>query len=155
MKRWLWYLVAVAAVALLSGKPSAGQDIGKLQPVQTVYLTASDEMVLLQTDTGDWGSGETLADAVQDMKMSAVGEVFLETADYLLVSPQCVGMIPTVMEHLHPSCSVCVAEGKPDLEQVGAFLEHHAPRMTLTRYRAGERGLQTLITQEGRMELVS
>lgn len=155
MKRWFCYLALVVTIAALSGKTSAGQDIGKLQPVQTVILTASNGMVVIETDTGDVGAGKTPNDAVADMKASAAEEIFLETADYLLLSPECAGLMPAMMEHLRPSCSVCLMEGQPDMEQVGAFLEQHAPHMTLMRYRAGERDLQTLITQEGRMELVS
>lgn len=155
MKRWLWYLGVVAAVAALSAKPSAGKDIGKLQPVQAVCVSCSEGMVLVQTDTGDWGEGETLPGAVERMKETAAGEVFLETADYLLLSPDCADLLPAMMEYLRPSCSVCLMEGDPDMEKVGSFMQIHAPQVTLMRYRAGDRKLQTLVTQDGRMCLVS
>lgn len=155
MKRWLWYLGVVIAVAALSGKASAGEDIGKLQPVQVVYVSCQQGYVVIETDTGDWGAGESLKDAMGNMQAAATGEIFLDTADHLLLSPECIGLLPALMEVLRPSCAVCLADGQPDLEQSGVFLQHHTPKVTLVRYRAGERDLQTLVTREGRMELVS
>lgn len=155
MKRWLWYIGIIVAIAVLSGKASAGEDIGKLQPVQVVYLSSNRGQIILQTDTGDCGVGENLKEAFDDMKASASREVFLDTADYLLLSPECESLIPAMAKKLRPSCGICLTEGQPDMGQVGAFLQHHSPGVTLTRYRAGERELEKLVNQEGGMELVS
>lgn len=155
MKRWLWYIGIVVAIAALGGKTSAGTDIAKLQPVQVVHLSCLEGQVLIETDTGDWGSGETLKDALNEMKASASREVFLDTADYLIVSQDCIDLLPAMMKQLRPSCNVCLENGQPDMAQVGAFLQQHTPEITLMEYRAGERQLQTLVTREGRMELVS
>lgn len=155
MKRWLWLIGAAVAVAVLSGNASPGKDVGKLQPVEVVYLACREGGVAIETDTGDLGIGANLAEAMEDMKAAAPGEVFLETADHLLLSPECIDLMPALMSILRPSCSVCLTEGAPDMEQVGLFLRVHRPRSTLARYRAGERGIETLVTGEGRMELVS
>lgn len=155
MKRWLWYLLVIAAVAALSGKNPSGTDVGRLQPVQVVRVSSTAGQILIQTDTGDLGQGETLKEAFEDMKNTASSKVFLDTADYLILSPKCKSLLPALMEYLRPACSVCLEDGEPDLEQVGKFLEVHDPKLTLMRYRAGQRELKTLVTREGRMELVS
>lgn len=155
MKRWVWYIGIIAIVAALSGKTSAGTDVAKLQPVQVVYLTCPEGQIVIETDTGDWGNGETLKEALQDMKATSSREVFLDTADYLLISQGCVDLLPAMMKQLRPSCSVCFTDGVPDMERAGVFLQQHAPQITLMQYRAGERQLQTLVIREGRMELVS
>lgn len=155
MKRWLYYLGTVAAVAALSAEPSAGSDIGKLQPVQVVCITVSDGQVTVRTDTEDRGTGETLAAAVSNMQETATGEVFLETADHLLLAPDCQFLLRDVMTLLRPSCSLCWMEGEPEMEDIGLFLQIHAPETTLKDYRAGIRSVQTLRTQNGRMQLVS
>lgn len=155
MKRWLWYIGIIAVIAALSGKASTGTDIAKLQPVQVVHLTCPEGKVVLETDTGDWGTGETLKDALKDMKDAASREVFLDTADYLIVSQDCIDLLPAMMKQLRPSCSICLGEGRVDMTQVGTFLQQHAPEVTLMEYRAGDRQLQTLVTWEGRMKLVS
>lgn len=155
MKRWLWYIGIIVVVAAISGKASNGMDIAKLQPVQVVRVTCPEGQVLIETDTGDWGRGETLKDALKDMKAAASREVFLDTADYLIVSQDCVDLLPAMMKQLRPSCAVCMEEGEADMTQVGVFLQQHAPDVTLMEYRAGDHQLQSLVTFEGRMELVS
>lgn len=155
MKRWLWYIGVVAAIAALSGKAAAGMDVAKLQPVQVVRLTCPGGKVVIETDMGDWGMGETLKDALKDLNATASREVFLDTADYLIVSQDCVDLLPAMMKQLRPSCSVCLGEGELDMAQVGVYLQQHAPEVTLMEYRAGEHQLKTLVMREGRMKLVS
>ena len=155
MKRWIYYLGIVALAAALSAKPSAGQDIGKLQPVQVVCISVTEGLVTVQTDMEDWGTGETLAAAVADMRESAVGEVFLETADHLLLSSDAAYLLDDAMRLLRPSCSLCWMEGEPELQELGLFLQTHVPEMTLKDYRAGKPNVPTLITKNGRMQLVS
>lgn len=155
MKRWMYYLGVVALVAVLSAKPSAGQDIGKLQPVQVVCISVTEGLVTVQTDTEDLGVGETLVEAVCDMRKSAVGEVFLETADHLLLSSDAKFLLSEAMQLLRPSCSLCWMEGDPEPQALGLFLQIHPPEMTLKDYRAGKRNVPTLVTQNGRMQLVS
>ncbi len=154
MKRWLWYAVLIGAVALLGGERSAGMDVAKLQPIQTVRVTCENSLVVIETDTGDMGAGDSIKDALSNMKETASAEIFLDTAEYLLVSENCEDLIPALMNYLRPSCCLCFETGEGKLETVGAFLEIHDPKATLKDYRAGEREIPTLVTEEGRMELV-
>lgn len=155
MKKWIWYLIVVATVALLSGNGTSGKDVGKLQPVQVVRVSSGGGQVLIETDTGDVGVGAALTEAFENMKRTASASVFLDTADYLLISESCTALLPALMTYLRPSCVVCLEDGSSDMEQVGAFLEYHKPELTLMRYKAGEKDLPRLRTRDGRMELVS
>lgn len=155
MKRWLWYVAVVGIVAALSGKAPAGEDIGTLQPVEVVRLSCVRGQVCMETDTGDIGVGEDMKAALEDMKRSAVGEIFLDTADYLVISPTCIELLPAMNDYLRPSCAVCMEEGETNMEQVGKYLQQHTPEITLMKYRTGEQKLQTLVTREGRMRLAS
>lgn len=155
MKRWLWYLAVIVAVAALSGKSASGTDVGKLNPVQAVRVYSIEDRIVIETDAENFGIGNTLNAALDDMKQTVPSEVFLDTADYLILSPSCQPLLPALMEHLRPSCAVCLEQGQTDVTQVGAFLEIHKPQVTLMRYCAGQTNLPTLITQNGRMELVS
>lgn len=155
MKKWLWFLAAFLVVAMVGTKPSAGKDVAELQPVQVVCLGKSGDNIAVWTDTGDWGMGLTLDAAVEDMKMAAAGEVFLETADYLLLMEDCLLLLEDVAAYLRPSCSLCFMQGEPDLNRIGQFLRTHVPEITLIEYNAGIRKLQTLKTEKGRMYLVS
>lgn len=155
MKKWLYFLTGLFVVGALGTDSSAGKDVGKLQPVQVVCLSYADDKVRIWTDTGDAGSGPDLMAAVGDMSAAAASEVFLETADYLLVSRDCLALLQDAAGVLRPSCSVCLMDGQPDMERVGQYLTLHIPQITLMEYRAGEQSLQTLKTTDGRMTLVS
>ena len=155
MNRWLWMPEALFVVAVLGSRPSAGTDVGKLQPVQVVCLARTNGNVMVCTDTGDCGTGADLKTAVEDMKACAAGEIFLETADHLLLMPDCLELLEEAAVLLRPSCTLCLLEGEPNLEQIGQFLDLHAPKVTLMEYRAGWGKLQTLKTTDGRMCLVS
>ena len=85
MKKWLYMLLLALAAFLLPGK---GTDVGELIPVELVRLTAGDGVFVAAADTGDFGTGATLEEAMADLTSSAPGKVFLETADYLLLAAQ-------------------------------------------------------------------
>ena len=151
MKRWLWLGLAVAA--FLVGR-NGGTDIGRLQPVQVLMVSKAQEGVLLQTDTGDTGKGRNFELALQNMKDTAPLEIFLDTADYLLLKDGGEDLLPELKGYLRPSCTLCQVKGEPDLTQVGEYLRSHPPKLTLNRWLAGEWGFSVLISREGRMELV-
>ena len=94
-------------------------------------------------------------EAVENMKATSSGEIFLETAEHLLIDPECMNILQDAAKLLRPSCSVCLVDGEPDLETLGDYLKLHVPSRTLMEYMAGESVLQTLITQQGRTMLVS
>lgn len=154
MKRWLWLAAGALAVAALSGQRSAGTDVGHLQPIQVVRVTRAEKIVI-DTDTGELGMGQTLPDAFENLGNTAPGQVFLDTAEYLILAPDCVALLPELNRYLRPSCRVCLEEGGADIAKAGAYLEAHPPSVTLAQWRAGEDNLPALITLEGRMELVS
>ena len=155
MKKSLWMILGLFVVAALGSEPSAGVDVGKLQPVQTVCMSREGETVTVWTDAGDRGTGKDLKTAVEDMKRYASAEIFLDTADHLLIAPECLEVIEEGITIFRPSCSLCLMDGEPDLQKVGQYLQIHAPTVTMARYLAGLHQLKTLKTVDGRMTLVS
>ena len=87
MKKWLYLAAALTAVGILSRLPHPAKDIAKLKPVRAVYLYMELEKLHIETDTGDSGSGTTLAEAYSDMRSGADGEIFLDTAEFLILDP--------------------------------------------------------------------
>ena len=135
MKKWLYLLGAVAAIGLLSRLPHPARDISELKPVRVVYLYMNGEMLCIETDTGESGSGKDLAEAATDLSAHADGEIFLETAEFLILSPE-VAVTSSFYQYLRPGCMVCRAEDPPDLETVADYLDAHPPSMTMARLRA-------------------
>ena len=155
MKKWIFFLACFGLVAFLSGKGTGGEDVATLEPVQTVRIFTDGEEILLQTDSGAKGRGKTLDEAIRTMHETSSSRVFLDTADYLLIAPELIDLLPAMEQLLRPSCRICVVLDEPDMEQVGAYLTLHKPKYTLKDYLAGSRELPTLkITEEG-MRLVS
>ena len=135
MKKWLYLTAALAAFGLLSRLPHPARDISKLDPVQTVYLYMEGPRLHMETDTGDHGSGKTLPDALSDMKANADAEIFLDTAEYLILDPQ-VPITQDLFTLLHPTCRVVFTEQVPDLENAAQYLSIHTPKTTLAHLRA-------------------
>ena len=150
MKRWPIFAAALAVVLLL---PSRTKDVGDLLPMELLYIYKEDNRIHAETDTGEAGVGDTLAQALEDLKATAPGEVFLETADYLIVTKDTVPLLPQLTKVLRPATEVCLGVNADT--QAAAFLAAHKPGVTLQDCRSGGQALPTLIKTEERYRLVS
>lgn len=155
MKHWVWYAAALLILSAVGLAPFQGTDVAQLQPVELLQISQTDGKVLVQTDTGDSGRGDTLAAAFDDLEATVSGHVFLETAEYLLITPKTAAMLPELTQRLRPACSVCFVYGGADLEKAAKFLSAHKPQVTLQDVRAGEERLPVLVVREEEMRLVS
>ena len=89
MKRLLLYIAALTLLLLAD----RGTDLGSLRPVELVQLTEEKGILVLKTDTGDSGWGLTLGQAVAKLKETTPGQIYLDTADYLLLEEIIVVLI--------------------------------------------------------------
>ena len=78
MKRIVLYILLMTA-ALLA--PVERADVGKLRPIETVSVYRENDWVVLRTDTDDVGIGTTAIQALKNMKDSASGIIYLDTAE--------------------------------------------------------------------------
>lgn len=154
MKKWLFFLACLGAVAALSSENHAARDVSTLEPVQTVYLASQGERIVLSTDTGARGNGESLDAALRSLRDTSAAFVFLDTAEYLLVDPNLQHLIPTLQDLLRPSCRICLTEGQPDMNKIGPYLAVHHPSVALKDYLAGDHDLPILKTAGEGMQLV-
>lgn len=149
MKRiWIYGILLAAAVFA----PPEGSDLGKLHPVETVSLYIEDGRIVLETDTGAKGKGGTVEQALQNMKDTTAGIVFLDTADYLLVRKETEELIPEMGTHLKGSTRLCRTQAAVKVEEAAAFLAVHAPQVKLAEWD-GTAKLSTLEISEGRLHL--
>lgn len=135
MKKWLYLLAAAAALAVLSRLPHPARDISKLDPVRAVYISMEAGALHIQTDTGDRGSGPTLTAAEADLRSGGAKEVYLETAEYLILDPH-VPIAEDFFAILHPDCRVCFSREAPDLPTAADYLATHTPPLRLVHLRA-------------------
>lgn len=153
MKRWILCAVALILAASLEGLPFHATDVGKLQPVELVWVGRTGEGVEIRTDTGDLGTGPTVSDAFADLKRTCPGEVFLDTAEYLILTPDSGELLGELSEFLRPACRLCIGMENRDLEQATRFLSAHKPELTLQDYGAGDRNIPILREKEGKFHL--
>ena len=135
MKKWLIPVTVLAAVAVFSRLPHPARDIADLKPVRAVYIHMEGRNFHVQTDTGDSGTGPDLAEACADLRSKADGEIFLDTAEFLILDPK-VPITEVFDSLLRPDCRVTFADAPPDLEKAAAYLAQHPPILTLARLRA-------------------
>ena len=150
MKKWI---LSTLFFGLLLWKPFTATDVAQLKPVEVIRVSTFAGGVLVETDTGDSGVGNSISGAIGDLKRTTDGDVFLDTVDRLLVSPAAVSMLYELGEYLRPGCNVCVEMGKVELDSVGAYLNMHEPCVTLQDHRAGQMALPVLYVVDGRMYL--
>lgn len=145
MRRWILYL---AVFALCAGFGSGGKDLAKTKPPAVIQILQENHSILIRTDLGDSGKGETLNAAIADMNRKADGEILMDTAEYLLLSEQCRYLLPQIKMILRPSMRICICEGVQDLESLWLFLRQHNPKSTLLMTERSDT-IQTLTNKEG------
>jgi hypothetical protein len=87
------------------------------------------------------------------MKRNASGAVFLETAEFLLLSDGARSLVLEMSEILRPGCAVCVVTEKPNLREAAKYLSAHRPEITLNDVRGGTLQPSKLLVRREGMEL--
>ena len=121
MKRILY--AAILAIALLI--PEQGTDIGELRPVGLIQIYKEGTQIWIVTDTGDSGWGESVDAALQNLKETTPGTIYLDTADYLLVSKTAIEESKTLGQYLNASTKVCLAERDVEPVEAAEYLKVH------------------------------
>ena len=134
MKKMLIYGLLVAA-ALLA--PVRANDVGDLQPVRVVQVSKEAGNILLQTDTGDWGMGENITAALENLKATTPGILYLDTARYLLISEDVQNEISDLRKVMKGNVHLCLAEGAVLGEEIVPFLRSHGQLPQLKNWKAG------------------
>ena len=149
MKKILLYILLLGAALII---PVEGTDVGKLLPVELVQLDKMGDTVVISTDAGATGTGETVKAAIRDMEKTAAGIVFLDTADYLLVKESAIEEVESIKEHLKPSVRVCIQHVEMNLKDAAAYLSVHRPEHQL-RSCQDPQSLQILTEESGKVIL--
>ena len=134
MKRIIVY---IGIVALIIAAPVKPLNIGELRPVQVVFVYRQHDWVVIETDTDDKGIGGTARQALQNMKDTSDGVIYLDTADYLLIGPN--GEEPTqeLTRELKGSVRLCKAAKIRDLEKAASYLRTHGDLPKLRSWKKG------------------
>ena len=151
MKKWKNLLGLFLAVILVRVEHT-GTRIDRMEAVETVLIRQTETGIAVETDTGAQGYGENLTQAIENLHSSSSAIVFLETANYLLLSAGTEELVPQLDMFLRPNTLVCKMAAQTDLLEVTDYLKIHPPGIRLIDLKAGHR-VQTLYYRKGRGQL--
>lgn len=128
MRKTALYGILLAAALLV---PTKTTELGKLKPVEAVSIRVEGDSVIIKTDTEDMGKGTTVPKALVNLKETSDGIIFLDTADYLLVTQGAETHIPELTNYLKQGVRMCGAEENVDLKDAVGYLSTHKPEVKL------------------------
>ena len=103
MRKLILYILVIVSAVLT---PSERSDVGKLIPVELVFIYKEDSTIVIETETGDKGNGNTVEEAITDLHQCAAGLIFLDTAQYLLISRECVDQLEVMGRYLKDNTQI-------------------------------------------------
>ena len=131
-------LLYIVILALLFLAPVERLDVAKLEPVQTVAVSVADGQINFETDTGNRGRGENVQAAIDDLEENTPGVIYLDTAQYLLITEQAAQYSQELEKYLRTTVKVSLWDGQGRVEQAAKFLAVRGDLLTLRRWnRAG------------------
>lgn len=146
MKRILLYISALGLLLLAD----RGTDIGRLRPVEVVQLTEQKGILILETDTGDRGWGLTVEQAVSKLKETTPGQIYLDTANFLLMEEGTEDFLPQLRSYLKKRTKMVYTPEDMDLKDAAAYLQVHKPSRTIEGWqKPGEK----LVIEAGKISL--
>lgn len=153
MRKIVMVLILVGVIA--AGWNTERVDIGKLKPVEAVRISVDSDRVVIQTDTDDTGTGDNVTKAIENLKKTTEGVLYLDTADYLIVTENAEDKLWELESTMRRGCRIVLERDFVDLKRTAKFLSAHDSKLTLRQYLNGESELPQLVAENGRISLVS
>ena len=139
MRKWLTAAAVCGVLALVSSAmPFQGRDVAQLIPVEALVISMEEGTIIL--DGGDCcGMGETWEAAWEDLHRGAEGTVFLNTAEYVVLTDTAMQLLETVVwnENLRPAAEIYGAQGvRSDPKEVASYLNGKQTGSTIQQLRS-------------------
>ena len=147
MKKMLVILFAAASFWALGLLPFRATDAAKLLPVKTVVVMKSGDRYVVDVGAGVRAVGRTLSEALERLKEEVTGEIFLPTAEQVIVTEPAEGAVEAVAEEesLRPAAGLYLTPiAAPDPEALGAYLAAHRSNYTILDAQAALAAGETL-----------
>jgi len=117
-------IIYIVIVVLVLSAPVERLDVAKLLPVEAVAVYKEAGKVVLMTDTEDRGQADTVEAALKDLKENALGIIYLDTADFLLVGAEAEKEAEELKRFLNGGIRVGGYSGG-DVKEEAAYLDAH------------------------------
>lgn len=150
--RKIAYLL-ILTLSFVGGATLNRTDIGSLKPIEAIRISKNDARFTIETDTGDFGAGETLLEAVSHLSKTSAGYVYLDTAAFVIAEENVLEDLVQLRNVLRKGSYLLVENGWANISDVASFLKAHQTDMTFRDYLAGERDYPILSCANGRYEI--
>ena len=114
-------------------------DIADLEPVRAVWMSAEEGGVVLETDTGSRGTGQTVAGAFADLKETSPGIVYLDTAEYILLPESALAYIGELIPYVKQNTQLCLWDGEGELETAVKYARAHKIGTKIRHWKIGDK----------------
>ena len=132
MRKVLYVIILLS----LSFAPLNRMNVAKLAPVQAVAVYMEDDTIVLETDLGNQGRGNSVRTALEDLKKNTVQVVYLDTVELLIVSEKAVSYVDEMRQYIKSSVRVGVCEAKDSVKEAAEYLKNHEKLPQLRNWRA-------------------
>ena len=123
--KWFRWSLYIVILLMLFVAPLERLDVAKLLPVQAVAVYTEGDAVVLETDTENKGKGVSIADALADLKENTPAVVYLDTAEFLMVSESAVSEMEEIKNYFKPTVKVCVCDAAGKVKDTAKYLDVH------------------------------
>lgn len=123
--KWFRWSLYIIILLMLFVAPLERLDVAKLLPVQAVAVYTEGDAVVLETDTENKGKGASIADALADLKENTPAVVYLDTAEFLMVSESAVSQVEEMKNYFKPTVKVCVCDAAGKVKDTAKYLDVH------------------------------
>ena len=121
--------------------------------VQSVFVEYNNEQVILKTDTGEIGIGDTPELALENLKQTAPAIIYLDTAEFLLMEENSLKFAEQMRKLLKDKVRICLMDPEIEVSQATKFLRVHGKLPKLQWWKQGE-NLPILTRQNERIILL-
>lgn len=128
MRRKRCYLLVFLMATFL---PRQRIELRALIPIEVIRVQTEQGNVMVWTDSGHTGTGETLQDAFYNVEDNAEGIIYWKSARYLIVNQQGLEVLDEVKPFVRSMIKVCWDTGDLSMETAAAYLTAHNMGVTL------------------------
>jgi len=122
-----WALFTAFALTLFFGLPFREYETQQLLPIKTL-CAEYDDGIHIMSEVAE-GRGKTWAQAVEDLRNNAAGDVFFDTAEQFVTTDAALAV--DAKADLRPSAQIYLVSELPPIDGLYAYLKAHPSETTM------------------------
>lgn len=153
MIRKILYLIIIVC-AFGFGQKLERRKIEEMNPIETIRLSKIEDVILLETDTGEFGAGRTVEEAVKALEETSIGDLFLDSVEFVMVERGTEDILNDLKGIVNSNCKIALDNSNADIQAITEYLRTHVPSESLSDIYHGTDLSSELLEKEGRFFLL-